>query len=552
MNKKSIDTMIQAMRREIKRSMEGLKPRGQPRPYFISYLVRHHERFLVWARFGALQNQKKETKRRCFADVRIGRYQYDQVTKGGLADNSDESESYDLTDLPLDDDQDAIQYSLFRLTDARYREAVKAFHLRKARDVSYLDPHRLNPSFIPQKRQHSVKSYRKRPMDEKHYLSLVRAASKVFKEYPQVKNSYVEFEHTLETKVFVSSEGVTRVWQVPSYHLSVYIWYLTKKCNEEITLNYHVANPGELPDRKTLIAHIRAKIDFLMSLNKDGERITSYAGPVLMAPQPAGLFIHEVVGHRLEGNRLLSDDEGRTFKDMIGKKIMHPGITILDDPTKKSYRGQSLVGTYDFDDEGVKPKKTLLVENGVLRSFLTTRAAISPDQHVSNGHARNETFERPISRMGNLIIETKGGKSFLELKGQLIELLNKRNLPFGVILYEVEGGETGTEAYDFQAFLGEITRAVKVFPDGREKPIMGVDFVGTPLSSLNNIRAVGNQSEVDNSYCGAESGTILVSTVAPALLLSNLELQAKDPSQVTPFCLPLPWFKKKRKSSAKK
>ena len=166
---------------------------------------------------------------------------------------------------------------------------------------------------------------------------------------------------------------------------------------------------------------------------------------------------------------------------------------------------------------------------------------------ASNGHARNQNFERPISRMANLVIQSKGGKAFAELKKDLIEEIKRRKIPFGIILYDVEGGETGTEAYNFQAFMGEITLAVKVFPNGKEKYVRGVDFVGTPLSSLNHIVAVGNEQYVDNGYCGAESGTIPVSTVAPSLLLSNLELQAKDPTKVTQYKLPLPWFDSKKK-----
>ena len=147
--------------------------------------------------------------------------------------------------------------------------------------------------------------------------------------------------------------------------------------------------------------------------------------------------------------------------------------------------------------------------------------------------------------MANLIIESSSNNSWDDLKAQLIEEIKDKKLPFGIILLSVEGGETDTEVYDFQAFKGEITLAVKIFANGREKFVRGVDFVGTPLSSLMNIKAVGSELEVDNSYCGAESGSIPVCTVSPAILLSNLELQIKDPAKATQYSLPLPWHDKR-------
>ena len=159
---------------------------------------------------------------------------------------------------------------------------------------------------------------------------------------------------------------------------------------------------------------------------------------------------------------------------------MHEDISIYDDPTLKKHSGQSLAGTYPYDDEGMPSKKVTLVQDGVLKDFLTTRSPLKKSGHESNGHARNQGFERPISRMANLIIESSSNNSWDDLKAQLIEEIKDKKLPFGIILLSVEGGETDTEVYDFQAFKGEITLAVKIFANGREKFVRGVDFVGTP------------------------------------------------------------------------
>lgn len=145
--------------------------------------------------------------------------------------------------------------------------------------------------------------------------------------------------------------------------------------------------------------------------------------------------------------------------------------------------------------------------------------------------------------MGNLVIESRKGQSWEQLKALLLEEVRTRKLPYGIMLLECEGGETETESYDVQVFLGEITVAKKVFPDGSERFLRGVDFVGTPLASLSNVIGVGDTHAVDNAYCSAESGTVPVSTVSPALLLSSLELQAKDSTRMTSYALPVPWAK---------
>ncbi|SME97797.1 TldD/PmbA family protein [Pseudobacteriovorax antillogorgiicola] len=551
MKKASVNKVRDALGKELKRSMRELKAPGHPRPYFISYLFRDVESYEVWGRYGALCSEKKDHKRNCYADVRVGNYRYDHVTKGGLSDNSTENESYELIEMPVEDSEDAIRFGLWRLTDAKYREAVSAYHGRKSRDVSYLDENKTMPSFEKHAAVVDLSHIKTHKVDYEHFQNLVKKASLVFKKYPEIKSSFCEFTAEVVTKIYVSSEGVERVWQQLVFSLSAYMWYHTKKVNQDYTLVTHTCDISELPDLKTFKRQIEEKVEALYQLESSHE-MTSFAGPVLLAPKPAGLFIHEVVGHRLEGNRLLSENEGRTFKDRVGQKIMHEGLTIYDDPALRAFSGNTLVGHYPFDDEGVAPQKSLLVEKGVLKGFLTTRSPIKKTRHRSNGHARNHFHERPISRMGNLVIESHDGKDWAELKEQLIQLVKKKKAPYGFILLEVEGGETETEAYDFQAFLGDITTAVKVYPTGREVLVRGVDFVGTPLSSLANIVAVGKDYHVDNGYCGAESGTIPVSTISPALLLSNLELQLKNPAKVTQYALPLPWFDQKETSSRSK
>ena len=297
---------------------------------------------------------------------------------------------------------------------------------------------------------------------------------------------------------------------------------------------------ADLPSEKEFLRIVQDRIDALLKI-RNAPRINSYSGPVLLSPDASGLFFHEVVGHRLEGSRLLSPDEGATFMDLRDKRIAPDFIDIVDDPTVSRYAGgRRMIGSFDFDDEGAPSRRAVLVEKGVLKNFLTTSAPI-PGQRQLNGHARNSLHERPISRMGNLFVINRKPTSPADIRAAFLEEIKKQKKPFGIMVKEVLGGETGTESYDFQAFKGEILSAVRVFPDGREEPVRGVDFVGTPLSALDSVICLGDDPVMENSYCGAESGMVPVSTIAPSMLIRNLELQSQDRERFTQYIMPLPY-----------
>lgn len=552
MNRSSANKVLASMRKELRRSIKDLKAPSYPRPYYISYLFKETETFNVWARYGSIVAHKKDRQRHCYADVRVGSYAFDHVSQGGLHDNKEEDESAELCEMPLEDGEDGLRFALWRLTDSRYREAVSSYFSKKSRQVSYLDENKGIRSWQKMPVSKEYKTLRKADFSEESMTKLVKKLSLVLKDFPDIKSSYCDFSAELVSKVYVNSEGSEKWWQIPHYNLTIYAWYHSPKVNQDFTLTFQSQDLREIPSFLSLKKQILKKIDFLYSL-ENADKMRSYSGPVLLAPQPAGLLIHEVLGHRLEGVRLLSDREGKTFQGRIGDRITHTDLSIYDDPTMKTFGENTLSGYYPFDDEGSPAERADLIEKGVLKGFLTTRSPITKKIGATNGHARTASFERPVSRMANLIVESHSKHSWDDLKSLLVAELKKRHLPYGIILLEVEGGETETDSYDFQAFMGQVTEAVKIYANGKEKLVRGVDFVGTPLNSLANIIAVGSSYEVDNSYCGAESGTIPVSTVAPALLLSDLELQLKSPNAVTQYVLPLPWMKtKSRKPSRKK
>lgn len=540
MNQSTAKRLTGIMRTESDRAMASIRRPRYPRPFFISFLVRDEETWTIEASFGSLSDNDHQRKRNCYCDVRIGSYLHDQVLDGALNDNSKEEDSFHSIEIPFGRSDLATQHGLWRQAEVRYREAVEALAAKQSFELTYLDRNRTHPSF----QKHSAveaNCWQKMPEPETGYWQgFVEKTSSVARSEPRIVDSYVRFKARNRVRVLVNSEGSQIIQSTPYWSLECYLWMLSDNGDAlPWTVNHFVTNPLELPDTRRFQREIRDAIEQLRKLAAAPE-LRSYAGPVLLNPEPAGLLMHEAFGHRLEGNRMLSTGEGQTFRDSVGQEVLPPFLSMRDDPQLREFDGKSLVGHYHYDDEGVAAQNVDLIDKGVLRRFLTSRAGIAK-RHKSNGHGRCDYHERPISRMGVTIIEAENGCDDAQLKQQLLQEVERQKLPYGIRIISATGGETATESYNFQAFLGEINLAARVFPDGREELVRGVDFVGTPLNAARSIHAAGNQYEVDNAFCGAESGWVPVSTISPALMVSRLELQAKSDTPYSPHCYPIPW-----------
>lgn len=524
---------------ELSRSMRLLRRPGHPRLYFLSYLLRNERRESVRARLGAIVDHHVEARSHVFADVRVGSYRYDQVAQGGLGDNDVEDESVRYIDMPAEASEDAYKIALWRLTEARYREAAEQYYERKSEELHYVDEARRLPSRVKARGEKAGKLARFAELDVERFTRTLRKASALLKSSPEIQVSELELTAWHRQQRFVSSEGADIAEQRAIFHLHATFWMLAPGGHRiEQEVSFVTCDPAELPDEKGIVKLVHGRIDLLRALAR-APHLPSFSGPVLLAPVPAGLFFHEVIGHRLEGSRLLSSDEGATFANLRGKRIAPPFVDIADDPTVARFMNRSLIGSFRYDDEGRRAKRAELVEGGVLRNFLTSTAPV-PGQKELNGHARSSRHERPISRMGNLFVTSKKPLSKEALWDRFLEEIRRKKAPYGIFVRETLGGETDTRSYDFQAFKGEIMCAERVTPDGKRELCRGVDFVGTPLSALDSLVALGDDVTVDNAYCGAESGMIPVSTIAPSALMAGLELQSKDRQRFAPFALPPP------------
>jgi predicted Zn-dependent protease len=275
--------------------------------------------------------------------------------------------------------------------------------------------------------------------------------------------------------------------------------------------------PDGLPDEaveKQMIDQVATELAAL----HDAPVADTFVGPAILQGRAAGVFFHEVFGHRIEGHRQKDKTSGRTFSSKVGERIMPEWLSVYDDPTLTRLNGNPLVGFYRFDDEGVRASRASLVKDGVLEGFVMGRNPI-PGFANSNGHGRKQLGTFAVSRQGNTVVEATRTVPDDKLVEQLIAEVKRQGTPYGMIFTDISGGFTQTSTFEPQSFKVHPTMAYRVYPDGKRKLVRGVDIVGTPLTALGSIISAGRSVETFNGTCGAESGWVPVSASAPSLLV---------------------------------
>ncbi len=304
---------------------------------------------------------------------------------------------------------------------------------------------------------------------------------------------------------------------------------------------FQAASPDQLPADNEIAARIDKMAADLKAL-RAAPLAEPFAGPALLSGRAAGVFFHEVLGHRLEGHRQRDEQEGQTFTKKVNQQVLPAFLSVVDDPTQRELGGVRLSGRYDFDDEGVPASRVEVVRDGVLKNFLMSRMPVK-NFSKSNGHGRAQPGHMPTGRQGNLIVTSSRTIKDAELRQQLIEEVKKQGKPYGLYFEDVQGGFTLTTRMLPQAFQVLPVIVWRVYADGRpDEMVRGVDIVGTPLAALNRILLTGDTLQVFNGICGAESGSVPVSATAPAMLFSEIEVQKRGHGRTRPPILPPPGF----------
>jgi predicted Zn-dependent protease len=541
--KQATPVLLDAMTTELHRAFTSLgKPGpGQPEPdkqlppYFLSYSVSDASYVGIQAQYGALVNSAANHVRVADVQVRLGGAKLDNThgTHRGSAVNSME--------LPLTDDRVALERTLWLATNTGYGNALDNYLRVKTEAEVRAKEEDSSPDFS----QEAQQTYIGKPapqvvVDTAAWERRVTDLSKVFRDYPDVYQNMVMLTVQNETDYFASSEGS----EVVTPHLSArLVVFAVTRADDGMDLfraqTYEAETVEGLPKQAELEAAMRELGKSLEALRK-APVTEPFDGPAILSGRAAAVFFHEVLGHRLEGQRQRGDEEGQTFTKDIGKEVLPTFLSVADDPTRTRFGDTWLSGSYLYDDEGQKARKVDLIDDGVLKTFLMSRLPIASFAD-SNGHGRAQTGRVPTGRQGNLIVTSTKMEPESELRKQLIEEAKKQGKAYGLYFEDISSGFAVTTRSSPQAFQVIPLVVYRVYVDGRpDELVRGVSIVGTPQAALKRILATGDKSEVFNGECGAESGTVPVSAVAPAMLVSEMETQKQAQGTARPPILPIP------------
>jgi len=519
-------------------SLAALKAEPVP-PTFLSYEVIETHAYAVSAAFGAVQNSAERRTRTLDIDLRVGGPQLDNThplrgNQGfrmpGMAGQ---------IQLPIENDSDAIRSQLWYHTDRRYKAAVEQLTKVKANmkvSVAEEDP---SADFSAEPAEEFVQTPADVKLDRSLWEEKLRRYSAPFAAYGNIYGAHAVLDVDAQTRWYVNSEG-TRLQTTQT--MARLLISATTKADDGMVLpryeTFFAFTADKLPGDAEVLAKVETMIHDLLAL-RTAPTIDPYTGPAILSGRAAGVYFHEVFGHRVEGHRQKGAEQGQTFKKMLGQPVLPASFTVYSDPTLDHFGPTALGGYYLYDNEGVKARRVPLVEGGVFKGFLMARMPIQGFPE-SNGHGRKAPGFPVVARQANLVVESTQTVSPEQLKAQLLQLVQEQGKPFGLYFADIEGGFTLTGRFIPNAFNVRPLMVYRVYPDGHEELVRGVDFIGTPLATFSKVVAADDAPDVFNGICGAESGPVPVSAISPGVLLTQVEVQKKEKAQDLPPLLPAP------------
>jgi TldD protein len=500
------DALLQALLTELDRSKAQLKMDQVKSPYYIEYRVNDVDDFNAEAAFGAIRESQRSRLRVLRVVVRIGDYKQDSFYSRGYGSASI---------LPMDDDPIALRRQIWLLTDEAYKSAADAY----AEKLSALKQFSSDPNPVDDFAKAPVISVVTEPVklkvDEGEWNKTLEGVTKLYQQYPEVQMVSGSARFSAVNEYFVNSEGsIVRQGRTTA----------------TVTLNgdtqaedgmrlgrnpfWTEARPEDLPTRDTLVKETKKMLDTLKALREAPIVEESYRGPVLFAPDAADDIAWSLVGNNIVGHKPQLGRPNRTtgsFATSYKTRVLPKFVTVVDDPSMKTFGGKNLVGSYDVDSEGVKAQPVTVVNEGTLQSYLLGRQPLR-DFPASNGHGRAAPGGSPQPSLAVLMLKSSEAESPKALNEKLRQMAGDAGKEYG---YRVETlGPGNAPRLLYRVYV----------KDGREELVRGAVFNELDVRALrNDLLAMGDDPLVSNRMLGLPQ-----TVICPSLLFDELEVKRAD------------------------
>ncbi|MFN9151740.1 MAG: metallopeptidase TldD-related protein [Bacteroidota bacterium] len=558
--------VFDAMRTEMQRSMTELHLGDLPRPYHMEYLLQVRRSVNMHAVLGTIEHLDTGIVARLTVRVRVGGPVFDNTNffdvSLGFFGSSDDEEGFRNRRIPFEVSAEALRRELWLATDACYKQAVEIFakkqsSLKNRTRKDTTEDYSLMPGRTTSDVQPEVR------VDIAQLSGLITDLSAVFRDYPAIHSSRVGLEVIPEETFYLSSEGM----QMHKSEVTTGVEVITStQAPDGMPLAQTYAaygfTPRDLPTRTQLMADVRRTAETL-ARQTTAPTIEAYSGPVLFEGQAAGALLGQHFAPYLIAQRaplseggFSTNDRSMAFQNKIGARVMPEFLSVSDLPTTTNFGGRVAAGSYRIDDEAMDAQNVNLVDKGYLRTLLSSRVPTKRIK-VTNGHQRGGGAMFSV-----LDVSTKDVKKQLsptEMKKRLLKLVKDRDLPYGIVvrtamdqnlLFTGVIRQLGNElpVGQGEGKLG-LLETYRVYPDGREELIRGVEAAGIAPALFKDILAVSKSTTVHNFLAPAVipsfitgGSSYLISTIhTPDLLLEDVEIRPlegdmpKPPAMASPM-----------------
>jgi predicted Zn-dependent protease len=461
-----------------------------------------------------------------------------------------------------------LRDSFWLATDIAFKAGLESINRKRASQANAAaDPNPL-PNFSRiQEPVVNIPKISQRKIDEKAWTDRANKLSAIYKRYPEILSSGVDAQAMSGVTSMLTTEGT-----LVRYEDGI-AWVTTK---------------GESQARDGMLVHDAASMQALDvdSMVSDAEltrQVTevaenvralvkapageAYTGPVLFEPKAAAQLFAQLLGDNLRVPRRPLTNPGQPsnvtpseLETRLNARVLPAFFDVYDDPTQKTINGKTLIGSYEVDLEGVRPKRVSIIEKGILKNFLTTRTPVKGFPE-SNGHARLPgNYGARMAALGNLFVQANETMPMADLKKQMISMVTTLEKPYGLLVKKLDYPFGGTVA-ELQALAqanaqgGGGARPIsppllvyRVYPDGREELVRGLRFHGLTARSLRDVIAASQETTVFEwvntttimALLGSGGYLSPTSIVSPGLLFEEIELEVPREQLSKPPTVPPP------------
>ncbi len=558
------DPILRMLTQEMERSRGLRVAGGSDIPYYFEYSVDDVRSFLFSASLGGTIEEIRNRARVPQVRVRVGDYKFDNSNY--VLSDANFSPRYDSGVLPQDDNPLALRQQLWLMTDRTFKSALESIGRKRSamRSVNAVaDP---LPDFWKSEPVKIMLDSSAPPLDEAAWKKRIAEGSARLGAFPAVLASSVDIESIVNTSYLVNSEGTEVKYPDNIHYIRVRASGLAP---DGSTVRDHVVFHAIDPTRLPGDTELKQAVDLVgrnvtaLAAAPEGD---AYAGPVLFEGVAGAQLFAELLASQLYLPRRPVANAGQSsrftaseLEGRLGSRILPSSFTVVDDPTQTEFRGQSLLGSYPVDGEGVVPKPLTVIENGVFKAPLLSRQPI-PGFTASNGRGRLPgSYGQRMATLSNLFVKSTETVTGGDLKTKLLEMVKQRNKPFGILVRRMDypSSAGGDELRRLAVSLGNNANGTvlsspllvyRIYPDGKEELIRGVRFRGLNLRSLKDITSastelhqfdfIGNRGPF--ALMGMGGYVFPASVIAPALLFEDLELEHPQVEVPRPPTVPPP------------